>query len=114
MAYLQTDIAITALCINDRNIAITNGRVVSVHKLHKDEEFNHSASPMGLNLRPIGTFSVDCLQIFVYDEKLVILGQDVVKIFSLNGVMMQELQFSDAEGIYFRDHMSKGILRCII
>lgn len=122
---IQTDIAITNLCLNERNIIISNGRCIVVYKLtidslsqnnsnnvknnHSSESITNSSTAtamsinslyLNLNIKLINTFIVnECTQLFIYEESIVVLGQLDIKIYSLGGVILKELHFNDIEGI---------------
>lgn len=96
---LRSDIsAITGLCLNDRNLAITNHKSVAIYKIPRTDEF-HDKTNSSAVIKMIHTFhNVDCSRIFIYDEILVVIGYENVRLYSFNGIVLKEINFNDNEG----------------
>lgn len=96
---LRSDIsAITGLCLNDRNLAITNHKSVAIYKIPRVDEF---LAVRGANaaIKMMHTFhDTDCSQIFIFDETLVVLGYEKVRLYSFGGIVLKEINFNDNEG----------------
>lgn len=103
--------AITGLSLNERNIAVTNQKSVAIYKIPRADEFksqkssksnsnnntNSASSNVGINL--IQTFNVfDCMNIFIYDETVIVIGYENVRIYSFGGIVLKEINFNDNEG----------------
>lgn len=99
--YLQADanISITDLCLTKRNMSLTNGRTVVVYKIAIEDDLADVTVNKGLNIKLMNTFVAECMQLFIHDENIIVLGQIDVKIFSLGGVVLRELHFNDNEGM---------------
>lgn len=100
--YLQADanISITDLCLTKRNMLLTNGRIVVVYKITIEDDLADVKLNKGLSIKLMNTFVAECIQLFIHDENIIVLGQIDVKIFSLGGVVLRELHFNDNEGEY--------------
>lgn len=100
--YLQADanISITDLCLTQRNMLLTNGRTVHVYKITIEDDLADVKMNKGLSIKLMNTFAAECIQLFIHDENIIVLGQIDVKIFSLGGVVLRELHFNDNEGEY--------------
>lgn len=100
--YLQADanISITDLCLTKRNMLLTNGRTVVVYKITIEDDLADVKMNKGLSIKLMHTFVAECIQLFIHDENIIVLGQIDVKIFSLGGVVLRELHFNDNEGKY--------------
>lgn len=99
-AYLQADanISITDLCLTKRNMLLTNGRTVVVYKITIEDDLADVKMNKGLSIKLMNTFVAECIELFIHDENIIVLGQIDVKIFSLGGVVLRELHFNDNEG----------------
>ncbi|XP_037026669.1 intraflagellar transport protein 140 homolog [Bradysia coprophila] len=98
--YLQADanISITDLCLTKRNMLLTNGRTVVVYKIIVEDDLADVKLNKGLSIKLMNTFVAECIQLFIHDENIIVLGQIDVKIYSLGGVVLRELHFNDNEG----------------
>lgn len=98
--YLQADanVSITDLCLTKRNMLLTNGRTVVVYKITIEDDLADVKMNKGLSIKLMNTFVAECIQLFIHDENIIVLGQIDVKIFSLGGVVLRELHFNDNEG----------------
>lgn len=106
---VTSDIAITYLCITDLNLILTNGKSVMVYKIQRTSQDSIVADPSlkpgseirlndNLVARFSSSFNCENIQIFVYEQNVICIGQSDVKILSLNGVKLQEVSFTDHEG----------------
>lgn len=96
---LRSDIsAITGLCLNERNLAITNQKTIAIYKIPRAEEFKEKQNK-NVGIKHIQTFNVfDCMQIFMYDEIVTVVGYQNVRIYSFGGIVLKEINFNDNEG----------------
>lgn len=93
---VQMEISITDLCLNDVNLIMTNGRTVIVNKIVvMDDDIKNKT----LNIKTLNCFTTECLKILLYEQCIVALGQNDIKILSLGGVTLQELQVTEMEGM---------------
>lgn len=119
--------AITGLSLNERNLAVTNQKSVAIYKIPRTDEFkgkqnssnsnnnnnnrNSTSSNVGINL--VQTFNVfDCMNIFIYDETVIVIGYQNVRIYSFGGIVLKEINFNDNEGSctnfpFFNFHIRK-------
>lgn len=104
--------AITGLSLNERNLAVTNQKTVAIYKIPRNDEFksqqnntssnsninnNSTSSNVAINL--IQTFNVfDCMNIFIYDETVIVVGYQNVRVYSFGGIALKEINFNDNEG----------------
>lgn len=104
---VTSDIAVTNLCLTDLNLVLTNGKTVTVHKIQRTsqdsiEQNLKSSNEIKLNdnlsARFSSTFTCENLQIFIYEQNVICVGQNDITVLSLNGVKLQEVSFSDHEG----------------
>lgn len=99
--------AITGLCMNDRNIAITNQRIIAIYKIPRPGEFQDKTNNTNLAVKLIHTFNdSDCMQIFIYDEILIVLGYEKIRLYSFGGIVLKEITFNDNEGMHFCSDIS--------
>lgn len=92
---VEMEISITDLCLNEANLIVTNGRTVIVNKILLDDDMKNKS----LSIKSLNSFTTECLKIFLYEQCIVALGQNDIKILSLGGVTLQELQVSEMEGM---------------
>ena len=92
---VKTENSIMAICLNDMNLCTTNGRQVSVYKI------NQSVDDSTVSTTFSNTFNVECVQILIYDQNIIVLGNEDAKIYSLSGVVLQEIFFNNHEGKLF-------------
>ncbi|XP_055586637.1 intraflagellar transport protein 140 homolog [Uranotaenia lowii] len=106
-ATVRSDNSIINLALNEISLVLTNGRTVSIYRVGNaggGSSMISSAASVSdydgesLMLTPAGSFLVDCVAIYLYEQNVVALGSDQVKIYSLSGVIYQEIFFSDNEG----------------
>lgn len=97
---LRSDIAaITGLCLNERNLAITNQKNIAIYKIPKADEFKEKQNK-NVAIKHIHTFNVaDCMQIYIYDEILIVVGYQNARTYSFGGIVLKEINFNDNEGI---------------
>lgn len=96
---LHSDIpAITGVCINERYLVITNNRIIVVYKIARTEEYQDSKAKT-LPITQIHTFTdSECVQLFIWDETVIVLCRENVKFYSLGGVVLREIFFNDTDG----------------
>uniref|UniRef100_A0AAG5DP30 Uncharacterized protein n=1 Tax=Anopheles atroparvus TaxID=41427 RepID=A0AAG5DP30_ANOAO len=121
---LRTDSSIIHLALNELHIVVTNGRSVGVYRIQQPLHGN-SNETLGVGARSVSTaraglsevsdsgelgdpnallasfvcsFAVDCVAVYLYEQNIVALGVEQVKIFSLSGVILHEIAFNDNEG----------------
>ncbi|XP_055617076.1 intraflagellar transport protein 140 homolog [Toxorhynchites rutilus septentrionalis] len=110
-AVMKSDNSIIHLALNEINLVVTNGSSVSVYRVGSFGVGGGSSivSPPAtlatgdentdvLSITQAGSFVVDCVAIYLYEQNVVALGLEQVKIYSLSGVVLQEIAFSDNEG----------------
>ncbi|XP_058442990.1 intraflagellar transport protein 140 homolog isoform X2 [Malaya genurostris] len=108
-AVLKSDNSIIHLALSEINLVLTNGRTVAVYRLGSGGVPGSKSSVVssatvgdedvdGLSITYVGSFAVDCVAIFLYEQSVVALEADQVKIYSLSGVVLQEIFFNDNEG----------------
>lgn len=97
---LRSDItAITGLCLNERNLALTNHKNIAIYKIPRAEEFKDAKNNKNVSIKHVHTFNViDCMQIFIYDETLIVIGHQTAQIYSFGGIVLKEINFNDNEG----------------
>lgn len=97
---LRSDIpAITGLCLNERNLAITNQKSIAIYKIPRVDDFKEAKTNKNVSIKNVHTFSVlDCMQIFIYDEMLIVVGYQNVRVYSFGGIVLKEINFNDNEG----------------
>lgn len=93
---VEMEISITDLCLNDSNLIVTNGRTVFVNKILLDDDIKNKT----LSIKSLNSFSTECLKMLLFDQCLVVLGQNDVKLLSFGGVTLQEFQVSEMEGLF--------------
>ncbi|EDS36288.1 che-11 [Culex quinquefasciatus] len=106
-AVMKSDNSIIHLALSEINLVLTNGRTVAVYRVGVpgvggSSVVSSSGGPEedadALSITYQGSFGVDCVAIYLYDQNVVALGAEQVKIYSLSGVVLQEIFFSDHEG----------------
>ncbi|XP_055541505.1 intraflagellar transport protein 140 homolog [Wyeomyia smithii] len=109
---MKSDNSIIHLALSEINLVVTNGRTAAVYRVGSTGSGTSviSSSSGGggttsggedvdaLSITHVGSFGVDCVAIFLYEQNLVALGPEQVKIYSLSGVVLQEIFFNDNEG----------------
>lgn len=102
--------AITGLCLNERNLAITNQKNIAIYKIPRSDEFKDVKNNKNVTIKHIQTFNViDCMQIFIYDEMLIVVGYQNVRIYSFGGIVLKEINFNDNEGEFLKRKYEKKI-----
>ncbi len=95
--------------MTDLNLIVTNGRSILVYKIQKQNSNIDNSIKLiddnreidlsnDLNVKLMNSFTCENVQIFIYEQNIICLNQNDVKILSLNGVKLQEIQFSENEG----------------
>uniref|UniRef100_A0A182NDP1 Uncharacterized protein n=1 Tax=Anopheles dirus TaxID=7168 RepID=A0A182NDP1_9DIPT len=98
-AVLRTDIAIIHLALSELHVVVTNGRTVAVYRIEQAGTMRAGeAEANALVVAPAENFPVDCVAVYLYEQSIVTLGTEHVKIYSLSGIILQELTFGGNEG----------------
>lgn len=96
--------AITGVCLSERHLAITNNRSIVIYKIARPDEHKDSKAKL-LSITQMHTFSdPDCVQLFIWSETLIVLCRENIKLYSLGGVILQEIFFNDTEGEFIQLH----------
>lgn len=92
---LNSDLsAITDLCLNDRYLVVTNKRSVIVYKITIQDSHSNP-----ITIKQMNTFKdIDCISLFIWNETIIMVGQENVKFYSLGGVVLREIFSNDMEG----------------
>lgn len=96
---VASDLSISDLCISEKNLILTNGRTIVTYKLTKDVPNDQDDNKQKYNAKILNSFGSDSLETYIYDQSIIVLTQSNIKILSLSGVLLQEIHFSDAEGM---------------
>ncbi|XP_035773197.1 intraflagellar transport protein 140 homolog [Anopheles albimanus] len=56
------------------------------------------SDPGALLISFVGSFTVECVAVYLYEQNIVALGTEQVRVYSLCGVILQEIVFSEHEG----------------
>lgn len=99
-----TDVSVVELCLNENNLILTNGKSIIVYKILFEDDIigggEMTTMKKSFHIKTLNTFVVaDCLEIFLYDQNIITLGQSDIKILSLGGIVLQNLLVTDAEGL---------------
>lgn len=96
----QSEIAtITGLSLSERNLAITNQKNITIYKIPRPDEFQDSRSNRNLSIKMVNNFvDPDCSQMFLFEENLVVVGHEKVRIYSFGGIVLNEITFNNNEG----------------
>lgn len=108
-AVMKSDNSIIHLALSEINLVVTNGRTVAVYRVGGGGPSLTSSSRAttttggdenadALSITHAGSFGVDCVAIYLYEQQVVALGAEQVKIYSLSGVVLQEIFFNENEG----------------
>ncbi|XP_053678512.1 intraflagellar transport protein 140 homolog [Anopheles nili] len=116
-AVLRTDSSIIHLALNELHIVVTNGRSINVYRIEQigplrhvgrsvaisssSDTFSNStgeADTNALQISFVHNFAVDCVAVFLYEQSIVALASEHVKIYSLSGIILQEIVFNGNEG----------------
>lgn len=107
--------AITGLSLNERNLAVTNQKSIVIYKIPRGDDFkagiqqngassnnnDNSNSARNVAITLVQTFNVfDCMNIFIYDETIIVIGYQNVRIYSFGGIVLKEINFNDNEGTH--------------
>lgn len=103
---LTADIPILELCLSDTgHIIISNGHTITIYRVKletsaiKLSSVITTDSDQKLSISPISSFVVEStLQLFMYDQSIVVLTVNEAKIVSMSGVILHALFFTDMEG----------------
>lgn len=97
--------SITNISLNESNLVITNGRIINVYKFEYDDNFMKKIIPeqeveqsLNMQTKLLNYFNTECLHLYLYDQSIIVLQTDDVKIFSMRGVLLQTIQFRENEG----------------
>lgn len=95
---LRSDIsAITGLCLTERNLAITNHKNITIYQIPRVDDFQKKSGT--LSIKQAHSFHVnDCIQLFMHEEILIVVGLESVHLYSFGGVSLKEIIFNDNEG----------------
>lgn len=89
----------TGLCLNDRNVAITNQKSIAIYRVPRTDEFKDKQNSQNAAIKHMQTFNVtDCMHIFIHDEILIVVGYQNVRTYSFGGIVLKEINFNDNEG----------------
>ncbi|XP_052866434.1 intraflagellar transport protein 140 homolog [Anopheles cruzii] len=119
-ASLRLESSITHLALNELHLVVTNGRSIGVYRVQQSPLHDGVGSRFGtaesettgsvggptdgdsgapaLSITFVGSFAVDCVAVYLYERSIVALGAEQVKVYSLSGVILQELVFNEHEG----------------
>ncbi|XP_058813913.1 intraflagellar transport protein 140 homolog [Topomyia yanbarensis] len=108
-AVMKSDNSIIHLALSEINLVVTNGRTVAIYRVGSMGATGGGSSIVSsttgidedantLSITHVGSFGVDCVAIYLYEQSVVALGAEHVKIYSLSGVVLQEIFFNDNEG----------------
>lgn len=114
--------AITGLSLNERHIAVTNQKSVAIYKIPRADEFkshpksgnnitNTNTTSGNVSINLVQTFNVlDCMNIFIYDETVIVIGYENVRIYSFGGIVLKEINFNDNEGTPIGASLTRNFL----
>lgn len=120
--------AITGLSLNERNLAVTNQKSVLIYKIPRTDEFkagiqqnggtngNSNSARGNVSISFVQSFNVfDCMNIFIYDETIIVVGYQNVRIYSFGGIVLKEINFNDNEGMQCTpaDQFAVRPLKCL-
>uniref|UniRef100_A0A8W7PB55 IFT140 second beta-propeller domain-containing protein n=1 Tax=Anopheles coluzzii TaxID=1518534 RepID=A0A8W7PB55_ANOCL len=91
--------------LNELHLVVTNGRTVAVYRIDPAGTMRGTragpdagAEPDALAVSHVDSFAVECGAVYLYEQSIVALGTEQVKIYSLSGIILQELVFNANEG----------------
>lgn len=114
-ALIQTDFAIIALALNQLNLVISNGRVISGYSIEKvqkvddyrielytDDSTTKGSNEMdsNLNVKLIQTFNAECLGLHIHNQNIFCLTTNEVMIYSIGGIVLNKILANENEGRY--------------
>lgn len=96
---LRADISgITGLCLNERNLAITNQKIISIYKIPRADQFRDKLNK-NVAIKMVHTISdAECSKMFIFDETLIVIGYENIRLFSFGGIILKEINFNETEG----------------
>ncbi|XP_050099800.1 intraflagellar transport protein 140 homolog [Anopheles aquasalis] len=121
-ATLRLENSITHLALNELHLVVTNGRTVGVYRVQQPPATTTTTpapvtpakpaetgkafqgadgdhgDPGALLISFVGSFAVECVAVYLYEQNIVALGTEQVRVYSLCGVTLQEIVFSEHEG----------------
>uniref|UniRef100_A0A182RYS9 WD_REPEATS_REGION domain-containing protein n=1 Tax=Anopheles funestus TaxID=62324 RepID=A0A182RYS9_ANOFN len=113
---LHTDISIIHLALNELHVVVTNGRTIAVYRIEQTGTMRSTTGRLGatggtsnetvsgeldtnaLVVSFVDSFAVECVAVYLYEQSIVALGAEQVKIYSLSGIVLQEIVFNGNEG----------------
>ncbi|XP_067639118.1 intraflagellar transport protein 140 homolog isoform X2 [Eurosta solidaginis] len=109
---VQADFAITALALNQLNLIISNGRVISAYNIEKvqkpdnykvdaygdDSTADSNDKDTNLNVKLIQSFNAECLGLHIQNQNIFCLTSNEVVIYSIGGVMLNSILANGNEG----------------
>lgn len=91
--------AITGVSVNERYLVITNSRIIVIYKIGRPDEQQDTKTKV-LPITQVHTFTdPDCVQLFIWDEAIIVLCRENIKFYSFGGVILREIFFNDTEGM---------------
>lgn len=96
--YLHAEISITDLSLTKQHLVVTNERQIVVHKITNQEKDLEGSNENMFSVNAINSFSAESVQLFIHEENIIALGQMNVKIYSIGGVVLRQINFNDTEG----------------
>ncbi|GAB0089345.1 intraflagellar transport protein 140 homolog [Sergentomyia squamirostris] len=94
---LDSDISMTSLALSESNIAVSNGKNVTIFKISPEDDLGAGGKGC-LKIKSHQSFTAENLQMFLHEPNLILLTSNDVRIVSLGGVRLQEIAFKDTEG----------------
>uniref|UniRef100_A0A182PVU1 Uncharacterized protein n=1 Tax=Anopheles epiroticus TaxID=199890 RepID=A0A182PVU1_9DIPT len=101
---LHTDISIIHLALNELHLVVTNGRTVAVYRIDQAGSMRGTGMANGesdgnvLAVSFVDSFAIECVAVYLYEQSIVALCSEQVKIYSLSGIILQEIVFNGNEG----------------
>lgn len=97
---IQSDgAAISGICINDRHFILASNKKISVYKITRSEEYpNAKTKSLQVKATGISFQDNDCVEIFIWDETIIVLGNAEIRLYSLGGVILRKIELSEHEG----------------
>lgn len=99
---LQSDgTAVSGICINERHFILASNKRITVYKITRTEEYPN-AKTKSLQIKATGAnfHDNDCIEVFIWDETIIVLGNTEIRFYSLSGVILRKIELNDNEGIY--------------
>ncbi|XP_055383288.1 intraflagellar transport protein 140 homolog [Condylostylus longicornis] len=114
---VHADISITNLALTELNLILSNGKTIVVYRINKDDDLVLGTTavigPGGtitststiendkiLSIKQMQTFQCECLDVHIHQQssQIYCLTSRDIKIYSLGGVVLKEIQSNDNEG----------------